>query len=47
MRLPQLAKFHRRQRNARPSEFILMCEKIAFDEQVRRERFERAGDFAA
>lgn len=45
MRLPQLAKFHRR--NRRPSEFVLMCENIAFQAQVRREAYERTMDAAA
>jgi len=42
MRLPQLAKHHRRMRIHGPqSEFVTMCKHVAFHAQVLRERAER------
>lgn len=42
MRLPQLAKHHRRMRLHGPqSEFVTMCKHVAFHAQALRERAER------
>jgi hypothetical protein len=43
LRLPQLNKANRRARqHGRRSEFVVMCESIAYREELRREQIARA-----